>query len=90
MPPVTSTLRPTRSEGLEVSEVADGLVVYQAAPEQVHYLNNTSAVVFELCDGDHSLQEIADTVRDVFSLSEAPIEEVRTCVDDLAGKGVVR
>ena len=90
MPPVTDVLRPARCGGLEVSEVADGLVVYQAAPEQVHYLNNTSAVVFELCDGDHSLQEIADTVRDVFSLSEAPLEEVRACVDDLTGKGVVR
>ena len=70
--------------------MADGLVVYQSEPEQVHYLNSTSAVVFELCDGTHSVRDIADTVRDVFSLPEAPIGDVQACVDDLLGKGVIR
>src|ERR1017187_3643620 len=32
--------RPARAEDIEVQEVADGLMVYQAEPECVHHLNN--------------------------------------------------
>jgi hypothetical protein len=87
---MTTVQRPSRCEGLEVNQVADGLVVYQAAPEQVHYLNNTSAVIFELCQGDRSIEEIAEQVRDVFSLPAPPIDEVEACVSELAHKAVVR
>ena len=69
---MTGVQRPSRCEGLEVNQVADGLVVYQAAPEQVHYLNNTSAVIFELCEGHRSIEEIAEQVQDVFSLPAPP------------------
>ena len=74
---MTSVQRPSRCEGLEVNQVADGLVVYQAAPEQVHYLNNTSAVIFELCEGHRSIEEIAEQVQDVFSLPAPPVDEVK-------------
>jgi Coenzyme PQQ synthesis protein D (PqqD) len=84
------THRPVRTDGLEINEVADGLVVYQAAPERVHYLNNTAAVVFELCDGDLTVAEIADALRRLFSLASAPTAEVEACLVELAAKGVVQ
>jgi Coenzyme PQQ synthesis protein D (PqqD) len=87
---MTGVQRPSRCEGLEVNQVADGLVVYQAAPEQVHYLNNTSAVIFELCEGHRSIEEIAEQVQDVFSLPAPPVDEVKACVSDLVDKAVVR
>ena len=37
------TFSPT--EGLEISEVPDGRVIYQAANERVHYFNPTAVVV---------------------------------------------
>ncbi len=84
------TQRPVRTDGLEINEVADGLVVYQAAPERVHYLNNTAAVVFELCDGDHTTADIVDAVGELFSLNEAPTAEVEACLVELRAKGVVQ
>lgn len=84
------TPRPTRTEGLEINEVADGLVVYQADPERVHYLNNTASVVFELCDGRRTVPEITELVGATFSLAEPPTAEVEACVAELLAKGVVR
>jgi len=81
---------PVRADGLEVNEVADGLVVYQPDPERVHYLNNTAAVVFELCDGDRSRREIAAALGELFSLAEVPTAEVEACLVELVAKGVVR
>jgi hypothetical protein len=82
--------QPTHGEGLEISEVADGLVVYQSSPEQVHYLNNTSAVIFELCQGDKTAVEIAAQVQSMFSLDEPPVAEVEACIADLLAKAVLQ
>jgi hypothetical protein len=84
------TRRPTRIDGLEINEVADGLVVYQADPERVHYLNNTAAVVFELCDGRLTVAEITQQVADTFSLADPPVAEVEACLAELSAKGVVQ
>jgi hypothetical protein len=81
---------PARADGLEVNEVADGLVVYQREPERVHYLNNTAALVFELCDGTRSPKDIASMLQEAFTLGQAPAAEVSSCIDELRGKGVIR
>jgi hypothetical protein len=85
-----ATDRPSAVDGLEINEVDDGLVLYQPAPEQVHYLNSTAAVVFELCSGRLTVEEITSLVGSAFALSEPPVVEVASCIDDLRAKGVVR
>jgi hypothetical protein len=82
--------RPRQAEGLELNEVADGLVIYHGGPERVHYLNRTASLVFELCTGEHSPEDIARLLGDAFSLVEPPSDEVRTCLDQLRSLGVVR
>jgi SAM-dependent methyltransferase len=90
-PPLRHDLpeRPVRADELEVYEVADGLVVYQAKPERVHYLNNTAAIVFELCNGEKTIPEIRRELAAVFGLSEPSPGLVETCMEDLRSKGVV-
>ncbi len=75
-----NTDRPVRVPDLEVSEVADGLVVYQASPERVHHLNNTAAFVFELSTGERTTEEITEAMRGAFRLNDPPLEAVVACV----------
>ena len=81
--------RPVRAEGLEVHEVADGLVVYQAQPECVHHLNNTAAIVFELCDGKNTVPEISEQLAAAFGPACVPAGVTERCIADLWSKGVV-
>lgn len=81
--------RPARAEDIEVQEVADGLMVYQAEPECVHHLNNTAAIVFELCDGKNTVPEISKQLVAVFGLTGVPASAAEKCVADLWSKGVV-
>ena len=81
--------RPVRGEDLEVHEIADGLVVYQAQSECIHHLNNTAAIVFELCDGENSVAEITEQLAAAFGLTEVPAGMVERCIVDLRSKGVV-
>jgi hypothetical protein len=81
--------RPARAGGIEVQEVADGLMVYQAEPECVHHLNNTAAIVFELCDGNNAVPEISEQLTAVFGLTAVPAGTAERCIADLRSKGVI-
>jgi hypothetical protein len=80
---------PRRADGLETHEVEDGLVVYQAATERVHYLNPTASLVFELCTGEHTEEEIGTLVGEAWDLPEPPHEAVAQCLAQLRAEGVV-
>ncbi len=78
------------AEGLEVSEVPDGRVIYQASKERVHYFNPTAVVVFELCSMNHSVGQIAEFLRDAYSLDAPPAAEVRECITSLVKEDLLR
>ena len=85
-----STECPAQTEGLDAYEVDDGLVVYQTTADRVHYLNASATVVFELCNGTHTDDEIVELVRAAWGLAEPPREEVLACLAELRAEGVVR
>ncbi|HEY8216374.1 MAG TPA: PqqD family protein [Acidimicrobiia bacterium] len=80
---------PRRVDGLEAHEVDDGLVVYQASTDRVHYLNPTASLVFELCTGEHTEQEIGTLVGAAWDLPEPPHAAVAECLAQLRAEGVV-
>ena len=80
---------PKTAEGLDVNEADDGLVIYQESTDRVHHLNPTAAVVFELCDGTRSPDDIARMVADTFELGGVPLAEVTACLEDLARQSLI-
>jgi hypothetical protein len=85
-----ANLNPVLSEGLDVHETKDGLVVYDPRRDRVHYLNATAAIVFTLCDGDRDNRGIADVVSEAYDLDQAPIAEVEGCLTQLRHEGLLR
>jgi hypothetical protein len=81
--PDVSEARPSKAPNLEISEVEDGVVVYQDEPERVHHLNRSAALIFELSTGDRTVGDIAEELRAVFAMSEAPHDLVADCVRQL-------
>jgi hypothetical protein len=76
-------------EDLEVNESADGLVVYDPDRERVHHLNRSASLVFELCTGENTDDQIADLVAKAFGLDEPPADEVEQCLASLTHEGLV-
>jgi hypothetical protein len=81
--------RPVRRDGLETNDVADGCVVYDPEGDRVHYLNGTAAIVFELCTGDVSVDEMTAFLQRAFELDEPPREETRECLARLRAEGLL-
>jgi hypothetical protein len=76
-------------EGLEINAVSDGYVVHDPARDRIHYLNQTSAVIFELCTGEVSAQEMPRLLQLAFELGEPPIADVEACLVSLRQEGLI-
>ena len=83
------TDRPISLDELEVSEVKDGLIVFDAVSDRVHYLNATAAIVFALCDGEHDARAMAEVVAAAFKLDHSPFVEVQSCLRTFADQGLL-
>jgi coenzyme PQQ synthesis protein D (PqqD) len=81
--------KPARVEGLEAHEVDDGLVVYQAATDRVHYLNPVASVVYELCTGEHTEAEIVEIVGAAWQLDQLPTDEVQEALAQFRAEGML-
>lgn len=82
--------RPQVEPGLEVNEVRDGLTVFDSVADRIHYLNQTAAIVFTLCDGRRSVSDMAAFLAEAFKLDEPPLNEVQDCVGQLVRLGLIR
>jgi Coenzyme PQQ synthesis protein D (PqqD) len=81
--------RYVKAEGHEFNQVPDGYVIYQAGRDRVHFLNPTAVIVYELCDGKHTVEAIGRYMQESFSLPAPPIEEVKTCLDTFLKEDIV-
>jgi hypothetical protein len=81
---------PSAIDGLDTSEVDDGLMVFDPARDRIHFLNGTAAVVFTLCDGARDRQGIADAMSTVFGPDAVSRTEVEACLAQLEQEGVIR
>jgi hypothetical protein len=84
-----SNSHPRPAEGIEISEVADGYVVYDPKHDRVHYLNQTAVIVLELCNGQVTAGELASIIQEVYDLPASPAEEVAECVNRLVEEGLI-
>jgi hypothetical protein len=80
---------PVTAPDLEINEVSDGYIVYQPDRDRVHYLNQTAALLLELCNGRNAEAQLPELVRLAYDLSNPPIEDVTQCLDTLRNEGLI-
>ena len=78
------------TDGIEVSDVPDGRVIYQASMERVHYLNPTAVIVLEFCQMKRPVADIVEFLQAAYQLPNPPTAEVRDCIKSLLKEGLLR
>ncbi len=81
---------PRQADDVEINEVEDGYIIYQAERDRVHYLNRTAVLILECCTGKNSVEEIEKIVKDAYDLPETPKAEVAECLDNLSEEGLIK
>lgn len=71
---------------LDVTEVEDGLVVYEQSLDTAHRLNSTASIVFTLVDRARSVTGIAHDVAELFGDQGVDQDVVSQTIDDLVHK----
>ena len=81
---------PRRVDGLEITASEDGCIVSRRGQDRIQFLNPTAVLILELCTGESSPEQIADLVKEAYSLPEAPVADVRQALKQLKAEGLLR
>ncbi len=65
---IPMTSRPTQVSSISEYEVDDDVLLYDPRSDDVHVLNGTAAVIWWLCDGDHTPAQIVDELAGMYEL----------------------
>jgi len=87
---LASDSRYTKASNLEVNEVPDGYVVYQSSKDRVHFLNPVAAVIFELCDGNHTADDIRSILIAGYELSSFPDRDFTSALSNMLTEGLIQ
>jgi hypothetical protein len=80
---------PRQIEGLTLTAVDDGFIIYETERDRVHYLNPTASLVLILCDGTNAAEEIPLLLQRQFDLPEPPEGEVADLLGQFVEEGLV-
>ncbi len=82
--------RPRKNDCVRDELLADGsIVLYHTCRKQLITLNPTAALVWECCDGAHSIAMIADELRDVFPDAPNPQADLLAVLRDLLDQAMI-
>ena len=61
-------MKPCRTKNIVLKKLGKERLLYDPTTDKVHTLNPTASLIWSLCDGRHSLQEIRKAIQENFSV----------------------
>jgi coenzyme PQQ biosynthesis protein PqqD len=82
---------PARRRGFHVQAMDGETLIYRHAAKKAIYLNETAAVIWELCDGERSIKEIVDALTEAYpETRDEIVVDVIEAVERLHREGALR
>jgi len=87
---MTPTSVPKQAFGFFVEEMEGENLLYRLGTHKAIHLNETATLIWKLCDGSRTVQDIVDLLNKEFPDAVADIAvDVREAVELLAGEGAL-
>jgi hypothetical protein len=85
------TTKPVRKPGITVKDIGGETLLYSADEEAIHILNPTAQLIWELCDGEHTVADMERAIRASFSVADEHdvLGDIRGTLELLASKGLL-
>jgi hypothetical protein len=87
--------QPRRRDGIKEYELWDEMLLYFPEKEEAVSLNRSAKAIFKLCNGDHTIAEIAQILATQLGCSgdqllvNELLSDIRVCVIELARSGLL-
>jgi hypothetical protein len=80
------TDRPLKRRNIACRNMGTETLLYDAQAEAIHVLNPTALLIWNLCDGNHSLQDVKKELMAAFSLATEHdvLADIQQTVDTFA------
>ncbi len=84
--------KPVCKPDITVKDIGGETLLYSADDEAIHILNPTAQLIWELCNGEHTAEDIERAVRASFSGADEHdvAGDVRRALAVFAGKGLLK
>ena len=85
-------LKPVRKPGVTVKDMGEETFLYSADEEAIHILNPTAQLIWELCDGEHTVADMEQSIRANFSVPDEHdvTKDIQRTLDVFADKGLLQ
>ncbi|MCC7210599.1 MAG: PqqD family protein [Candidatus Brocadia sp.] len=85
------SVKPLRKPDIAIHHVDNEAILYRNGERTLHVLNPTARLVWELCDGTHTVEDMERSIRASFSVADGcdVARDIRQTIDDFARKGVL-
>jgi len=86
-----NTTRPVRKPGITVKDIGGETLLYGAEEGAIHILNPTAQVIWELCDGQHTVDDMEQAISASFSVADEHdvTRDIRRTLGVFADKGLL-
>jgi PqqD family protein of HPr-rel-A system len=83
--------KPVRKQSVLRGTKGDETVLYNEESGAIHVLNPTALLIWNLCDGEHSLEDIEKAIRAEFSVgAEHPVsEDIQEVLENFSKEGLL-
>lgn len=87
---ISDQAKPTPVEGYRIEEMDGELLLYHPQSTATVYMNNTAALVWQLCDGAREVGEIIEILAESFPESGAGLRrDVVTAIESFKSQGAL-
>lgn len=88
---MTSSVRARRHPDVTVKELGNETLLYAPGGQAIHVLNATAYLIWQLCDGKHTLEEMEQALREAFAVPDSHDvrQDVEQTLAELARKGLI-
>lgn len=87
-----NTTRPVRKPGITVKDIGGETLLHSTEEEAIHILNPTAQLIWELCDGEHTVKDMEQVVKARFSVADEHdvAGDIRRTLEAFANKGLLK
>jgi hypothetical protein len=83
--------KPRRESGYLLETIDNELLLYHPAETKVMYCNQTASLIWQLCDGERTVQQIVDLLVDAYpEAAEEIARDVRATLQQFADHGAIQ
>lgn len=86
-----TAMRPVRKMDILAKDLDGETLLYDDTEEAIHVLNPTAKLVWELCDGEHTVEDIERKIRESFSVAEDydVMRDIQRTMETFIAKGLL-